>query len=1746
MQSNGGLKFCYAAGHLLVLEELPRSSVQAYLQHHSSIITAICAVPGALASGDESGEVALWDASKSQMQLRAAWRAGGGAAVVALQLLQLECAGTKLEIVVVLHAIPPEDQVDLPALTEPAVQLAACVRRLQQQGSGLYGSLGGRANLADQLASLLEGSLASLEVDLSMQGVGAGDWDVQTTSATSQDRSGFFLEVMVTCPSQVVFTQLELRHDTGHGSSQDRECSHTDMEQGQPNPLTVARSHTYSPAMQTPAFRRQVAPFTASAIVPGTGQACSAVTSGHVLMWDFEEALTTTVRREGILGAGKPPLGNSAGLHVGSELPSHIALLKRQPTQLLRLHDDGAISCLAAAGQHLYVGGAEGTVRVFDERMRLVAWHKEPLLAGGITHIALASPPSPFPSEEAEDDLARSTSGTSALLTASGHSTVSLLASLLVPAALGNLESRYCITDPALCEQLAGVHQQMDKLLLLGAEGELQGAGMVHDTAKAANLPVTGLLEPAAPAEQQEGPDSHVSCTAAALSRDSSFLAVGRSDGAVVMVDMAGSSATPQCLRHAKSAVCQLALAAGGALVAAANAAGEVLIYRQLACGTWGLSGRSQPGFLMGVLLLGEDPAGMTRLFTLDRGAILTEFSLPSCSGARSPILSLQVASSSTLPSLRECRNSSSCAAQPTAMCFAPPMPYYQRGSDATLLLIASIDCTLIIWDADARRIAARFSHSSTIPRPLTALFTLRVGLPVRPGPTMAAAAVATAGALGETRATLYAEEVQPGMSRCPVGTRCRSTVDDSIAAAQMLLMPPPEHEQQPAAWVAFAACEGPEQRVVPGTATSSDIGSSDGRHDICRDESGSQRCGAGSVGILPWPLRMSSHSDQLDLQELQPAWEDYVTLGPACLANATDRGAQSCLESLKASLITATAASSLISTFLIGFLGNLPLALAPGVGISAYVAYTVVGQYGQGTLTYQEAMTALFVEGWIFLVLSFTGVRGGLVKYMPKSIAMASSVGIGLLLAFTGLQNLGVIAFDSNTFVGVGGCDQHQQTYIYALDEPLNASQVLGFQAAMVNDSSIFLPIPAAVHGCSGGKMRSATMWLGIAGGVLMAVLLFAGVKGSLVIGIVFVTVISWIPNHSASYLGEASAIRGGEYRLQYFKKVVAVPSLDLTGLAWDWSAFNNGHLWVALFTFLYIDLLDCTGSLLSMARLMDYFVPGFLSEEMEFPGQMWAFLSDGVGILSGSMMGTTSLTVYVESAAGIEDGGRTGLTAIVVSFFFFVALFFSPILASIPPYATGPALVLVGSIMLGYTAHIPWDDIGEGVPAFLTIIVMPFTYSVAYGVIAGLASYIAIHAPFWLWDRVHRRHTSDGSRACVSRGRLHRKSYLGPMDGSMSGGGSLANGGPDYPPGEEGLRSPHAGVIPRLPPGAGPRASMSSSLSRASGHPSEPGLQRYSASGALSRRSLSSPSPLPLVALPKAGGSMDSAWGGPRGPVRISSSQLNELQLPHDMEQGLHKSSPAPSPSPQPLWTQPPGTPGHHSGSAYNGHKQQPQQPHPHKLLHPQQQRQLQQQQGKGSGPPYRQPSAEGSSPHHHPPRLPLPRSALQFSGGVFRLVPAGASEDASCSSHSSLQQRGGFRPSATFPAEGSPPSSLADASPVSTKELFVPPGNAGGAGRHRHHKPQQLGQGTAAAAAAAHPAEQAAADKMQVAPFQLFGDVELPLEDDWSQEDQQQQDRGEDCVLCGGGAYYADPTFKLFGDVELPPADGSDAGE
>ncbi|EIE24456.1 hypothetical protein COCSUDRAFT_14437, partial [Coccomyxa subellipsoidea C-169] len=450
---------------------------------------------------------------------------------------------------------------------------------------------------------------------------------------------------------------------------------------------------------------------------------------------------------------------------------------------------------------------------------------------------------------------------------------------------------------------------------------------------------------------------------------------------------------------------------------------------------------------------------------------------------------------------------------------------------------------------------------------------------------------------------------------------------------------------------------------------------------------------------------------------------------------DGTNPGYKACTDEVRKNLVTATAASSLIACAIMGFAANMPLALAPGMGLNAYFTYNVVGYYGTGNVTYQEALAAIFIEGWIFIILSLTGVRQGLIRHdpsplarlcshacrmLPETLARAMSAGIGLFLAFIGYQaseGIGVVGGNGATLVSLGGCNVDDRIYPYYIADPSSVCTPADPGGPIPN-----LPPAGTSYECLTNKMHSAPMWLGLGGLAIMTILMARNVKAAIIVGISVTTIIAWLPGQGSSYLGHTSNIPGGiggtgPARWAYFKKVVAVPSLSKTGAVLSFSNFNSGSLWIALITFLYVDFFDATGTLFAMANFLNNFIPGFVDDKHNFPGSIAAYCSDGAGIVIGSLMGSSPLTVFVESATGIRSGGRTGLTALMVSFWFFVALWFTPIIASIPVYCTGPALILTGALMMVNITMIDWNDVNKAVPAFITISIMPLTYSIAYG---------------------------------------------------------------------------------------------------------------------------------------------------------------------------------------------------------------------------------------------------------------------------------------------------------------------------------------------------------------------------------------------------------------------------------------------
>ncbi|KAH8109093.1 permease family-domain-containing protein [Phellopilus nigrolimitatus] len=427
---------------------------------------------------------------------------------------------------------------------------------------------------------------------------------------------------------------------------------------------------------------------------------------------------------------------------------------------------------------------------------------------------------------------------------------------------------------------------------------------------------------------------------------------------------------------------------------------------------------------------------------------------------------------------------------------------------------------------------------------------------------------------------------------------------------------------------------------------------------------------------------------------------------GPCvCPATSTDACASDsdylvCVNDVRRDIITATAASASLASCLMGLLANIPVGMAPGLGLNAYFAYSIVGFHGTGTTSYKEALAAIFLEGWIFFALSLLGVRQWLARAMPHSLVMAVGAGIGLYIAFIGLSSGGlfVVGGDTTNLVGLGGCNAED----------------------FVEGLSDF---------CAKRVMQNPTTWLGIfVGGILTVFLMLYRVRGSILIGIFLVSIISWPRDTPVTYFPRTPS---GDDLFDFFKQVVTFRPLQLTGAAIDWESYKTGRVWYALITFLYVDILDTTGTLYSMAKFAGLRDP----VTMDFENSTVAYCVDAFSISMGALMGTSPVTAFIESATGISEGGKTGITAITCGIMFFISIFFAPIFSSIPSWATGGALVIVGSLMIRNVREINWDYIGDSVPAFLTLILIPLTYNIAYGVIAGIISYILLNGiPFLL----------------------------------------------------------------------------------------------------------------------------------------------------------------------------------------------------------------------------------------------------------------------------------------------------------------------------------------------------------------------------------------------------------------------------
>ncbi|KAL5120253.1 hypothetical protein ACEQ8H_001811 [Pleosporales sp. CAS-2024a] len=405
------------------------------------------------------------------------------------------------------------------------------------------------------------------------------------------------------------------------------------------------------------------------------------------------------------------------------------------------------------------------------------------------------------------------------------------------------------------------------------------------------------------------------------------------------------------------------------------------------------------------------------------------------------------------------------------------------------------------------------------------------------------------------------------------------------------------------------------------------------------------------------------------------------------------------CRQDFNRSLVTATAAVAGFSSFLFGFLTNMPVALAPGMGLNAYFAYHIVGYNGSGNISYNMALTAVFAEGFIFVFLSLVGMRQWLVKIIPVSLKVSAACGIGLFLALIGLSHT----------TGIGAVSGGQAT----------ALQIAG------------CPDEFLVNGmCVSHKMTSSTMWLGItAGGLITAYLMAYKVKSAMIVGMLLVSIISW-PRHTlVTYFPDTQV---GNSRFDFFRKVVDFHRIDHTLNILDWNVSGHGgDFAMALFTLLYVDIIDCTATLYSMARFSGVVDP----ETGDFPRSTIAYCTDAICISMGALLGVSPVTqAVIESGAGIAEGGKTGLTGMTSGICFLISMFFAPIFASIPPWATGCTLILVGCLMMRQVSDINWTYIGDAVPAFVTLMFIPFGYSAAYGLIAGLMVYTGLNGMIYM----------------------------------------------------------------------------------------------------------------------------------------------------------------------------------------------------------------------------------------------------------------------------------------------------------------------------------------------------------------------------------------------------------------------------
>ena len=361
-------------------------------------------------------------------------------------------------------------------------------------------------------------------------------------------------------------------------------------------------------------------------------------------------------------------------------------------------------------------------------------------------------------------------------------------------------------------------------------------------------------------------------------------------------------------------------------------------------------------------------------------------------------------------------------------------------------------------------------------------------------------------------------------------------------------------------------------------------------------------------------------------------------------------------LEGMPAGAVfTTTALAAVIGTLAMALFAKLPFGLAPGMGLNAFFVFSVCMGMGY---SWQFALTAVFIEGLIFILLTVTNIREAIVNAIPKNLRYAVGGGIGLFIAFIGMQNAGIIVKDDATIVALG-------------------------------------------------DITSGTALLAMIGLVITGVLYALNVKGAMLIGILTTTVI------------------GIPMGITEFKGVVSTPeSIEPIFCKFEWGNIFTLDMLVVVFTFLFIDMFDTIGTLIGVSTKAN-----MVDENGRIPNLKQAFMADAIATTAGAFLGTSTTTTYVESAAGVAQGGRTGLTAFSIACCFAIALFFSPLFLSVPAAATAPVLIIVGMLMMEPVRNIDFDDATEAIPSFITLVMMPLAYSISAGIMIGMISYVVVN---------------------------------------------------------------------------------------------------------------------------------------------------------------------------------------------------------------------------------------------------------------------------------------------------------------------------------------------------------------------------------------------------------------------------------